>query len=616
MSAAPDEVEAYADDVLHGSLVAGPHVRAECRRHLRDLRPETCAEREWRYDRAAADRVLGFFPGVLTLIGEHEGEPFELRRFQRFILGRTYGFIREDGHRRFRYAYIETSRGSGKTPIAAGIALYSMLFDGPARSETYICAATREQALITFRDALGMVEQSEYLSERIPPPLGGERLERMVCPDNGAIMRSLAFHPTGRGTIGLRPFTAIIDELHEHYTGGMLESMTSGFKLNRDALCWMLTNSGVDKDSVCYHERALAIEASKGVDPRLDNRMAYVCAVDKSDDPLDERTWIKTNPALDPAGRKDRKKDTGIPGYAYLRDRKNTAVKSPARMSAFLRYNCCTWTETYGAWMSAQLWRDAADAGKDLDIAEYAGEPCWGGGDLALRRCTTAMVLVFLSHHPEYSYDVFSFFWMAGDQVGAAEKRDHREGLYTAWVDQGHLRAPAGNTIDYQDVARFLAEMGREYDVRGLAYDRRYAETLTMEFRRMDQPPRFPLIPHPQGFAAPLPSDLTDPTDPSSAGMRDAPKLYMPLSIKRAEIQLRKKRVRVAGNPVLTSHVLSAVAVPNRRLTKEAAADQAEEIRLDAASPSEHIDGAIAFVQALGYAEATARRQEPSIFLV
>ena len=59
MSARADEATAYADDVLHGSIVAGPYVRDECRRHLNDIKPKICEERGWRYDVDAVERVLG-----------------------------------------------------------------------------------------------------------------------------------------------------------------------------------------------------------------------------------------------------------------------------------------------------------------------------------------------------------------------------------------------------------------------------------------------------------------------------------------------------------------------------------------------------------------------------
>ena len=591
-----DEATAYADDVLHGSLVAGPHVRAECQRHLNDIKPETCSERGWAYNLAAVKNVLSFFPNVLTLLGDYEGEPFELKRFQKFILGRIFGFEMAGGkRRRFRYAYVETSRGSGKTPLAAGVALYMLCFDGAKRGEVYICAAGREQALITFKDVVGMVQQSSYLSQRIPDPLGGERYEKLVDPQTGSVLKALAFHPKGRGVIGTRPHCAIVDELHEHPTDGMLEAMTSGFKKDLRALCLMLTNSGVDKESVCYHERDLAIRAARGHERRLDNRMAYVCAVDEGDDPLDETTWVKTNPSLNPPGRADAQQDTGIPTFASMRERRDTAVMQPSKMSAFLRFNCCTWTESYGSWLGKGVWQEAVRAGADLKLDDYRGEECFGGVDLALRRCMAAVALVFRSTHSEYAYDVFAMFWLARDVLLEAERRDHREGLYQRWLKEGHLRAPPGITIDYRDIARYLADIGRDHAVRGMAFDRRYVETLLMEFPRMEAPPSYPLVPHPQGFAAPLPSD---------PGEKDGPKLYMPVSVKRTELLLRQNRIRIAPNPILTSHVAASVAVPNPRMGKGADPERAEEVRLAVASPSEYNDGAIAMVQAIGYAEA------------
>jgi hypothetical protein len=54
-----DEATAYARIVADGRLVAGPHVRASCARHLRDL--DHAGDRRLRWDVAAVERALGFF---------------------------------------------------------------------------------------------------------------------------------------------------------------------------------------------------------------------------------------------------------------------------------------------------------------------------------------------------------------------------------------------------------------------------------------------------------------------------------------------------------------------------------------------------------------------------
>lgn len=586
------KVTSFADDVMHGNLIQGPYVRALAKRHLDDLK--NAHERGWKFDLVKAQNALSFFPNVLKLTGEDQGEPFNLFRWQEFFIGSIFGWVDvETGNRRFLNAYAETSKGSGKTPLAAGIGLYMMLFDVP-KAEVYICAANRDQGLITFNDIIGMKEQSEYLTRKHGlRVMGGERKESLI-DKNGNILKVLAYQKDGSGTSGYRPNCAIIDELHEHRNREMLRSLRKGFKRKKQPLCVIFTNSGFDKLSVCYEERLKAINASMA-EEKYDRYFGFVCANDEGDDPIkNEKCWPKTNPSLKPIYRNDPKNDTSIPTYEYLRNEVNDALETPAAMSALLRYNFCTWTEGYSSWLSRGLWDDACTFGKDLVIEDYDGNTCYGGLDLALRRCMTSNVLVFPSLHEDFKYDIFANFWMAGDNILESERRDHREGLYTAWRNQGYLRALSGKTIDHHDVAVQLKDLDNKYKVSGIAFDRRYVDTIMMEFRRMDNPPEFPLVEHPQGFTAGYKVDKTD---------KEAHQLYMPTSIKRTEILLRQRKIRVAPNPILTSHIASSVAIPNQLLKKDSLADQAEEIRLAPSSPGEFNDGAIALVQAVGLAE-------------
>jgi hypothetical protein len=163
---ASDPVTAYARAVVAGSIVAGPHVRNACQRHLKDLKEGP--KRGLRWDVDAAQRALGFFPDVLRLAGgQFEGLPFALQPSQQFIVGSLFGWKRKDGWRRFRRAYIEEGKGNGKSPLAAGIGLYGMMADGEDRAEVYAAASDRDQAMVLFRDAVAMVDQSPALDQRV-----------------------------------------------------------------------------------------------------------------------------------------------------------------------------------------------------------------------------------------------------------------------------------------------------------------------------------------------------------------------------------------------------------------------------------------------------------------
>src|SRR5690606_4214171 len=119
----PDRTSDYARAVIAGDIIAGPHVRNACRRHVDDLKRGDGI----RFDIDAAEHAFGFFEEVLRLSeGQFEGEPFQLEPSQAFIVGSLFGWKRKDGRRRFRRAYVEQGKGNGKSPVAGGLGLYGL----------------------------------------------------------------------------------------------------------------------------------------------------------------------------------------------------------------------------------------------------------------------------------------------------------------------------------------------------------------------------------------------------------------------------------------------------------------------------------------------------------
>src|SRR5690606_15790319 len=110
---------------------------------------------------------------------------------------------------------------------------------------------------------------------------------------------------------GPRPHFALVDQLHEHADGGVIEILERGSKFRRQPLLLMITKSGSDRNSVgsVEPEHAVPVAAgnvdAKDDDPHYlgeildDSTFSYVCALDPDDDPLtDPSCWIKANPLL------------------------------------------------------------------------------------------------------------------------------------------------------------------------------------------------------------------------------------------------------------------------------------------------------------------------------
>lgn len=309
----PDRVAAFAQAVLAGEVVAGPDVRNACRRHLRDL--ETGALRGLLWKQEEADRAIAFFEEVLCLNGgDYEGLPFILAPWQAFVLGSLFGWYTDDGYRRFRIAYIETGKGSGKSPLVAGIGLYGLTSDGEQRAEVYAAATKKDQAQVLFRDAVSMVNMSPALFSRLEQSGRNEKVWNLFYANTNSFFRPIS---SDEGQSGPRPHIGLLDEVHEHKTASAVNLMRAGTKFRRRAMIVMITNSGSDKKTVCGQYHDLGVRVCAGQEDN-DNLFAFICSLDEGDDPFkDEACWPKVNPSLDfiLEGQTD-----GIPGRKYLRE--------------------------------------------------------------------------------------------------------------------------------------------------------------------------------------------------------------------------------------------------------------------------------------------------------
>ncbi len=151
-----DPVTAWAADVVRGVVVAGPHVRNTCRRHLLDLRDGPDRGLVWDLDEAKK-RIKWFHDKLRLNGGQFEGRPFKLHPSQAFRVGSLFGWKwKATGLRRFRRFYDEEGKGNGKSPLLAGIGIAMMVADGEPRAEVYAAAAKKDQAQVLFRDAVAM----------------------------------------------------------------------------------------------------------------------------------------------------------------------------------------------------------------------------------------------------------------------------------------------------------------------------------------------------------------------------------------------------------------------------------------------------------------------------
>lgn len=465
-SAELDRATDFAYAVAKKQIVAGPDVRRACRRHLRDLKHGAARGLVW--DLSAAQFAIGFFEDVLCLNGgEFEGLPFLLAPWQAFVVGSLFGWKRADGYRRFRTAFIETAKGSGKSPLAAGIGLLGLVADNEARAEVYAAATKRDQAMILFRDAVAMVKQSPALTNRIVMSGRDEKIWNLFYPSTESFFKPIS---ADEGQSGPRPHMALLDEIHEHRTATVVNMVRAGTKSRRQALIVMITNSGSDKTSVCWEHHELGVRICKG-EVQNDSFFAFICSLDKGDDPFkDETCWPKVNPSLDfiLEGQTD-----GIPGRQYLREQVDDARGMPSKESVVRRLNFCEWTQALSPWISWEIWSQASDR---VRMSMLRNRPCVGGLDLSSTTDLTAFVLLFYPTFEDPHWRLLPYFWIPDFQLEERERRDKVP--YSVWIKSKDLETTPGRAISKLYVLRRLQTICDYFDVRKIAFDRWRIEDL------------------------------------------------------------------------------------------------------------------------------------------
>ena len=209
-----------------------------------------------------------------------------------------------------------------------------------------------------------------------------------------------------------------------------------------------------------------------------------------------------------------------------------------------------------------------------VDPDELAGRPCWAGLDLSATTDLTALVLYF----PDDDGAVLPFFWLPGD---ALAEREHREQVtYRLWHDGGLLETNPGRAIDYRAIVRRLGDVAERFDIRAVAYDRKFFAHLE---RLLDE----------AGIALPL--------EPFGQGM-----VSMAPAVQALEAAVLDRRIRHGGHPILRWNVANAAvetdAAGNRKISKRRAIG--------------HVDGLISLLMAIGCHTAAppAPVKAPSVY--
>jgi phage terminase large subunit-like protein len=494
-----DRATDYARGVVAGRLVAGRLVRLACERHLNDQKQAKAKGLRW--DVQEAEDAIEFFGTVLCLPEEADadeepdddaepvdGEPFVLAPFQAFIVGSLMGWYTvKNGRtrRRFRIGYIETGKGSGKTPLCAGLLIY-LAFTGERGGQYFAAAATKDQAKIAFADCEKMVLASPHLRE-----MASLTVNNIAIPSSGSFIRAISSEK--RGLDGKRVSGAVLDEVHEHPNATVCNKMRKGIKGRKNALILEPTNSGFDRTSVCWAHHEYSRRVLEGT-LAAEDWFAFVCGLDPCEAHRDAGRlfpdedckacddwkaegphWLKSNPNL----------GVSLP-WQYVRDLVRQAKGMPSEVSDLLRFTFCVWTQSHTPAWPMGKWREA----KRLTFtdADLVGKRCWGGLDLGQNDDFASWCRLW---ELDEFFAIKMRFWLP-----RAALTKYPDRAYAEWERAGILTVTEGDTTDPDLIEEQILEDCRNDGVLEVAYDKRFAQQMALHL----QGGGIAMVDTPQGF--------------------------------------------------------------------------------------------------------------------
>ena len=453
-------VDAYARQVVAGTIPAGKYHRLACARHLRDREREATADFPYRFDASKADRFVRFAGKLRHYKGEwgpqrgQLGHLIVLQPWQQFRLGSLFGWVHvETGFRRFTTAYNEVPRKNGKTLEAAIVALYVTFYDGEPGAEGYCLATKRGQAMFVFNDCKKLVKASGL---KVQITIRARNLHRA---DTSSKLEPLGANPED----GLNVSLVIVDEYHKIKSRDTVDVMETATGARRQPVMFQITTAGDNALSPCGQQHHYACQILEQV-VHDETFFAFIAHADPEDDWTLEATARKANPNYGISVKPEKLEAT-----------RRKAIHMPGAAAAYQQDHLNLWVNTDAPWLSLEGWRRGQTAWL---VEELRGARCHVAVDLSSKIDLAAAAFAF---EPTETRTAWRFLVLCFTPADTLEARAHRDRApYLEWATTKIPGAPwpylttnPGNRLD-QDVIRATINEVKthlELDIQQIGFD-------------------------------------------------------------------------------------------------------------------------------------------------
>lgn len=477
-----EEVKAYAQGIIDGTIIANEDRILAAKRFFRDLENPKYEMRT-----RDADFVIKIIEATFVHVkGPKKGEPFLLEPWQKFICYNLAGFYyKGTNERRFKEAFIFLPRKNSKTFFASALAWAMSLLERKYYSVLYIIASKLDRALEAFDN---IRENIEYMGEaknfKILNNNAEHSISRTFYDADGekvGAMKMQALAADAKRADGLNANFIILDELHAYKNANEYYVYKQAMKAYINKLLIGITTAGIDMNTFCYQRLKYCQEVMRGT-KEDEEYFIFICMADNPDDYTNPVEHEKANPNYRVTIRPN--------------DILNEALQAqndPTGRNEFLNKSLNIYTNALSTYFDV-FEAQESDGKYNWSLEELAKLPIkwYGGADLSKMYDLTGGALhgrykdvdICISHgfipittvHLKAEEDQIPFFW---------------------WEEQGWLTLCNSDTIEYEDVLRWFSQMrDMGFQIKWIGYDRRYSREFVLKakkagFKMRDQSQRY-----------------------------------------------------------------------------------------------------------------------------
>lgn len=441
-----DKYIKYAQDVISGKQVAGKLIKLACQRYM-DLLNDS--RYEFRTDKC--DRVVNFLSKLKHYQGKCAGQFFKLEEWQKWIIYSIFGFYYPGTNERLtKKAFISIPRKSGKSYMAAGIALYMLIADGEPAAQVLNIANNVKQAHLLF-------EMQQQLVKQLDPKHKYTKVLRDSITFKKTNSYSQVLSSDSSGLDGASPSTYILDEIHAMKDSKLWDVMVSGtgFRVSPLGIC--ISTSGFLLNGFMHQYRDICIDIleHRKVD---DEQFCAIYELDEGDDWTDEKNFIKANPNL------------GVTVTTkYLKNEIQSALNNSALEVSVKTKNLNMWVSSQEIWIPDGYIRKVM---QPVDVKDYEGEDCFMGVDLSAVSDLTCTSIMF-PPNPDRKVNPDKFVFKTFIYLPeSALVESPNAMLYKVWKNNKYLNLTSGNVVDYDFILRDQILIYKHTYLVNVAYDK------------------------------------------------------------------------------------------------------------------------------------------------